>query len=446
MHRTSAVIAALTLVAVTHVVGTADAEAITPSRPSSTDSADPALDRHIVGFRHSMGLATDASRMAAAQRAQNASEELFGVPLTDAEYRELAFRQTVVANDAALSRSAVLDRFGPERLAGVWMDNQEGGQLTVGVTGQVDAIYQFLAGRVHHPDRLTVRRMQSSMVELEKVARRIGVRAPEHMNLGISGVKVDERANVVRVLARHDPARVQDWLSSWLQTDAEVRVEQGAVTPVGTQYMDSPPFRGGQQIESLSYICTSGFVASGGGRDYVVTAGHCGRAGDAWTQVVHPIGVADRSDVTNTDAMRIPNGWYGTNEVTLSYDPDFGGYYRKITSSQSSANDAVGQISCITGKNFGGLRCGEIITRGYSVNISLEDGRTLTYTNGREVDADCNPGDSGGPALYGKQARGIISVKVTRFLANDTCVYVHIGPALNQLGLTDVRTTPGGIL
>lgn len=309
------------------------------------------------------------------------------MPLTDAEYRELALRQTVVANDAALSRSAVVDRFGPERLAGVWMDNQEGGRLTVGVTGQVEAIYQFLVGRVHHPNRLTVLRMRSSLVELENVARRIGARAGEYVSLGISGVKVDERANVVQVLARHDPATVRRWLSSWLQTDAEVRVEQGAATPVGTKYMDSPPFRGGQQIESVSYICTSGFVArSSSGQDFVVTAGHCGVAGELWTQVVNPIGVADRSDVTNTDAMRIPANWYGTNEVTLSYDPDFGGYYRKITSQQSSANDAVGQISCITGLNFGGLRCGEIITRGYSVNIPLETvGRLRTQTVERSM-------------------------------------------------------------
>lgn len=63
-----AVLAALTLVAVTQVVGTADADAITDSRPG-TDAADPALDRRVAEFRHSMGLATDASQVAAARSA-----------------------------------------------------------------------------------------------------------------------------------------------------------------------------------------------------------------------------------------------------------------------------------------------------------------------------------------------------------------------------------------
>jgi len=179
---------------------------------------------------------------------------------------------------------------------------------------------------------------------------------------------------------------------------------------------------------------------------YLLSAGHCGQAGVSWDQQGFPIGTADRSDTSATDVMRIPiQSTYRSNEVTLTYNSMVSPepIYRSITSSQSASADVVGQVSCITGQNFDGLRCGELLSRTFAVDIQEQGEPRVVYSNGREVDADCNPGDSGGSALYGGQARGIISVKVTRTLANDTCVYAHIGPALSAMGLTDVVTSPG---
>lgn len=84
-----------------------------------------------------------------------------------------------------------------------------------------------------------------------------------------------------------------------------------------------------------------------------------------------------------------------TNDVALAP-----GSYLNITSSQGT-DDVVGQVSCITGRNFTGLRCGELLNRSFDVTGTTYWGATVNYSWGREVDADCNLGDSGGPALYG---------------------------------------------
>jgi hypothetical protein len=215
------------------------------------------------------------------------------------------------------------------------------------------------------------------------------------------------------------------------------------VQPAGIAGVDSPPFRGGQGINRRTteflYLCTSAFVAysgSGSTKNYVIlTAGHCGPSGAVWYQADSVrMGTSNVVDVNGTDGQWINVANESTNHSRyVALGPDS---YRVITSSQGQGADVVGQTSCITGRNFSGLRCGEILNRSFDIDESW-----ASYTWGRELDADCNGGDSGGPALYGNQARGIISAKIVRTPGNDTCVYTHIYDNLNQLGLTAVRTT-----
>jgi streptogrisin C len=338
-------------------------------------------------------------------------------------------------------RKTVVDVFGDQTFSGVWMDNVGGGFLTVAVTDSAEAVRDKLASVVKHPSALRVVTRAHSLGALERIAGNLRILAAK-AGRDISGIRVDERANSLRVATSDDVEAIRRWIAVTLGSDAPVGVEGAQVATVGTQYNNSPPLRGGQAINSSAgYTCTSAFTARGPNGMYVLTAGHCSKSGVIWDQVGTPIGVADRSDVTGTDALRIPvNGSALTNEVTLWYTPTLAteARYQRITSSQASSSDAVGQVSCITGQNFSDLRCGEIITRAFDVSVAAGDGRTLSYADGRELDADCNPGDSGGSALRGEQARGIVSVKVRRTWANDTCVYVHIDSAMSQLGVTDV--------
>lgn len=409
--------------------------------PDSADAVDRALH-----FRQSLGLSTAADVLVQAELAANDSVALFGVPLTDAEVEELVERQDVVEQDAALIRSTVTSLVGESGYSGLWMDNTGGGLLTVAVTSRADEVRAVLDSLVAHPERLAVRTLPRSLADLEILADDIRERAGNE-RLAIAAVRADERSNGVQVLTPEDPDVVRRWLATWLPADLPLVVEAGSITPAGTRYGNSPPLRGGQKINGGGFTCTSAFVARLATSAYfLLSAGHCGQAGVFWDQVGFPVGTTDRSDTSGTDVLRIPiQSAYRSNEVTLTYNPLVSPYptYRAITSSQSAASDVVGQISCITGQNFDGLRCGELLSRSYGVDIQEQDEPRVVYTGGREVDADCNPGDSGGPALYSGQARGIISVKVTRTLGNDTCVYVHIEPALTAMGLSGVVTSPG---
>jgi len=176
-------------------------------------------------FRQSMGLSTDDAQLADAELATNRSEELFGVPLTDAEYQELTFRQTVIEDDAALARSTVTALLGPDGLAGVWMDNRGGGQFTVAVTERLPDAKRVLSEALHHPHRLDVVQMEWSYERLESLASRVLERAQVD-GVRVSSVQIDERGNAVRVLSSDNPDQIRQWLASWL-TDAPIVVEKG---------------------------------------------------------------------------------------------------------------------------------------------------------------------------------------------------------------------------
>lgn len=409
--------------------------------PSAATSAGELRDGEELRFRRGLGLDTSPAALRRAAADDNDAAGRFGVALTDSELAELARRDSIIRDDVPTIRTTMAEAFDTSVFAGVWMDNLGGGVLTVAVTRSATAVRDRLLDVVDNPADLRVVSRSYSLAELSRVAADIRA-AAEVDGRRLRGIRVDERGNQLQVATSDGPRDTRRWVTETVGDDAPVEVAAGEVTPVGTQYNNSPPLRGGQAINSNEgYTCTSAFTARAPDGLYVLSAGHCSNTGWAWNQVGTPIGIADASDVTGTDVLRIPvTGQLLTNEVTLWYTPTLAteARYRTITSSQAASADAVGQVSCITGQNFADLRCGEIITRSYDVSIPNHDMRRLTYSNGREIDADCNPGDSGGPALRGGQARGIVSVKVRRTFGNDTCVYAHIGPAMNQIGVADV--------
>lgn len=393
----------------------------------------------VVHFRRSVGFDDSPEALESARAADNDSVDEFGVPLTDQELRELLLRDEIISANVAIVRTVL----GSKLLAGVWMDNIGGGFLTVATTGSADAVRATLEGRLSHLDRLRVVHRPHSLKSLSTLSRQI-LELADVQNQPVTAVRLDERQNILQIVSDGDRGALLAWVRASFGEQAPVEVVMGTTTLTGTTFPNSPPFRGGQRMLSQQgYTCTSAFTASGPAGLYVITAGHCSRSGNLWYQGGTVVGTADRSDVTDTDALRIPISAQAAavNEVTLSYVPAYAteARYRTITSAQDAASDAVGQISCITGQNFDDLRCGEIVTRQYAVNLNDEFGRVVSYSLGREVDADCDPGDSGGPALRSQQARGIISVKVNRgWDGNDTCVYVHIEGAVNQLLLDNV--------
>lgn len=360
--------------------------------------------------------------------------------MTAAEAKEIDFRQTVIATDAPKIRRYVEQSGLTSTFAGLVMDNQTG-KLVVTFSESVSTPLRVLPTIVTFPDRLVVRtaaRPYGSLVSMQKEVDTLR----DNTEPRIAATAIDEAANRLRVDVTAAAEEMQAALDKRFGVGS-TRVELASARPVGTTAANSPPFRGGQKISDIDgYTCTSGFVAKYSTTYYLISAGHCGIVGKTWNQSGVPIGTTDNAVTVGADVMRIPiNKNFRSNSVTIEYSSYLGqGTYRAITSSQARNADVVGEMECYSGINTTSLQCGPLKTKTFSINGTLDDGRSWQYSTGREADFDCNPGDSGGSALYNNQARGLISAKITRSLGNDTCVYVHIWDALSRGGLSAVVT------
>ncbi len=210
----------------------------------------------------------------------------------------------------------------------------------------------------------------------------------------------------------------------------------------GVKGVHSPPFLGGQSIIGYGAngggvvgICTSAFVVWRGAASaknyYMMTAAHCGgkigstydqpwyQGGEAQNKIA--MGKVDYYDKSDADAMLI-NISNSSSQWDNGIDLGAGGY-RAILSVQGKGADTVGDTTCLTGRNFTGIRCGELTQT--SVDFEYSDYK-IASKYGREVAAACAPGDSGGPVFYGNQARGVISGSISRENRPVTCLYTHI--------------------
>jgi hypothetical protein len=430
------------------VVAAATGLVVVPGGTPEARAAEPGLS-HSVVFRTSLGLSTDAGHIRRVEDARRAgspdvTDEL-GVPLTTAEFAEVDFRQQVISDDAPTIRA----RVSADILGGVFMDNRNGGMLTVAVTRDAQAVAARLRPLLRHPSRLRVVAAERTLASLESTKDAIfegrGSLLPE---IDVTKASLDLPLNIVRIGVAGDPATAQDYFDRHYGRGLVV-VSQESVAPAGTTAVDSPPFKGGQSISgSNGYTCTSGFVAYRATTPvtyYVLSAAHCGPVGAAWTQGgVVPMGQTDRVDNSIADTLRIPiAATTKSNLVTINYSSYLGqGTYRSITSSQGAAADVVGETECSSGRNTTSLQCGPLLATSVDYDWTTSYGAYASFRYGREADFDCNPGDSGGSVLYGGQARGIMSAKVTRTFGNDTCIYGHIYDNIRGTGVTGVVTTP----
>lgn len=400
----------------------------------------PAALQRSAEFRADLGLPVDLELMQRLADGVVDADWSFGVPLTRVEAKEVHFRQTVIAEDAPAIRSALASAGLQDSFGGMFMDNQTG-RLTVLMTesGRERAA-EVLAAAVRYPDRLALSSAVRTYADLEGIQSSIeDMRATFGV---IAATSLDEVGNqvVVAVVPSSDASELVADLNQRFGEGA-TRVEYADPMLAGSKAVNSPPHKGGLQINDLDSICTSAFIAESSTATYLLSAGHCGPVGEVFDQQGVLIGRVDRSDVDGTDMLRIPiPANLGSNLVTIRCCDTLGnGVYRAITGSQARNADVIGETSCYSGINTTSLQCGTLKTKTYSLDETNSDGRRVRYTTGREFSFDCNHGDSGGPVLYGGQARGIISAKITRTLSNDTCVAVHIWDVLAQGFLVRVR-------
>ncbi len=105
-----------------------------------------------------------------------------------------------------------------------------------------------------------------------------------------------------------------------------------------------------------------------------------------------------------------------------------------ITRSRGGS-DRAGESVCNSGSRTG-YDCGIHRDKSYDFSKTLDDGRSANFKYMRKAGYSCLAGDSGGPILYGSQAKGI------HYGGQGTShrYYTHIDDALSMNGLADVKT------
>ncbi|MGH3321130.1 MAG: S1 family peptidase [Streptosporangiaceae bacterium] len=183
---------------------------------------------------------------------------------------------------------------------------------------------------------------------------------------------------------------------------------------------------GGEAITGGGARCSTGFIAQGGGTEYVLTAGHCTGEISSWSSNDGYVGPSVDSHFPGTD--------YGLIRIDGSVDAvgqvlDNGGTY-EIT---HAGNPPTGTYVCKTGSTTG-TTCGRILDYDVTVNYAQGTVRGLI-----ETDVCTQAGDSGG-ALFasGNEAVGTVSGGTTVGCSNSQfrSYFENASQALNAYGLT----------
>ncbi len=190
-----------------------------------------------------------------------------------------AVRRLELQRDA----SALADRLDqqfPDQYAGMWMDQEHGGVLVVGMTRP-----EVLAGAVADmAQRAHIRAVQarSSRRDLSRVAQLL----QQQLSAANADVTVDDVQNQVVVRAPEaELAHARDVAAGLGLDRAKVSVQaRGPATQPASCTIRAcgPPMRGGLELDIFDYygnqtdFCTSSFnVRGSNGWAYTLTAGHC---------------------------------------------------------------------------------------------------------------------------------------------------------------------------
>ncbi|NGO72382.1 S1 family peptidase [Streptomyces boncukensis] len=280
-----------------------------------------------------------------------------------------------------------MDRLGENRTGGVYY---EGGRLTVAVTDQAGAQSVQAVGGIP-------KRVPRSTAELKSIHGTIG-----QLDLRNTAWGIDASANQVSVE-----------IFDGAPADSRTRIEKVRSAHPGAIRVDrirqklrfkDTKLRGGNGIASSGWVCSAGFnTKDSSGRIYTLTAGHCvPGTGNVWYMDWNGVRIGTQTawgfGGKHGDWATIrANGPGLTPYGTVRY---WGGTYKQIDRSRYPAKgegiDRIGVSSQDT--------TGKITNDYVSVNI---DGVRLGGMF--ESDVCALGGDSGGPALRGTTALGLLS-------------------------------------
>jgi streptogrisin C len=355
---------------------------------------------------------------AAPQGASPADTESYPAELLQAVQRDLGLNAEQVtarlASDARAGEveSAVRSAVGTA-YAGSWI-NQATGKLVVAVADPAKAGAAKAAGADAKYVAFSHQQLSGAKSSIDTLA------APK----SITGWRVDEQTNsvVVEVNRSQRDAAAESFLAAAKSVSPAVRVVEVDQSP--TTLYDT---RGGDAYYIGSGRCSVGFAVSGG----FVTAGHCGRVGNATTGFNR----VSQGSFAGSSFPGNDYAWVRTNSNWTSR-PWVNRYNGSNVTVTGSTSAAVGAAICRSGSTTG-WRCGTVQAKNSTVNYPQGTVSGLTRTN-----ACAEPGDSGGSWVAGSgysQAQGVTSGGSGNCSSGGTTYFQPVGEILSAYGLSLTR-------
>lgn len=389
-----------------------------------------------------------------------------GTAADDAAAAQLQ-RDYAVSHDEAVARvgrqaaeaalvaqiAAAVPSFG-----GAWIDQGDGGVLTVGLTRSADgADVHRRAQQAGLDGVLRVVGVSRSAGELQQAQARLttdflaaggdATRAMTtyvdlvHNSLTLtypaSGRSAAQDAFIARTSARYGAS------VTLVPTDEVPTTSSCSVNGCNA------PLRAGVHMYTASFNCTGGFTAlDGNGVNRLITAGHCIKkyGAGSWMQNDEPgtprtigpgylytyggggdFGIATINDPSS--AGWNPRGWAlvtaSTGPPATTYDAS---YY---ISGEGSYATVPGSYLCHTGWALGGTACGALA--GSGISVTYQDG--VTVGGLARFNATTCPGDSGGPVYISHTAFGIVSGTNVTSGCGSATYYQGIGGILSAYNM-----------
>jgi streptogrisin C len=362
------------------------------------------------------GLVATLPQPAAARPADQdtAASSAVSVEIRSAMQRDLGLTpEQVTARLAADDRAARTEQsmrgaLG-DRFAGTWL--ADGAQVVVAVTDAAAADQVRAAGA----QARVVARSEAALTAVKDTLDARGAQASK----AVTGWYVDVASNTVVVQATRAEAATS--FAAAAGVAGAVRVEVSSAVPQ-TLY----DIRGGDAYYIGSGRCSIGFSVVGG----FVTAGHCGRAGQA-------VSGSNRVSAGSFAGSSFPGNDYAFVRTNSNWVPR--GVVNRYSGSttvavRGSTESAIGASICRSGSTTG-WRCGTVQAKNQTVNYSQGAVGGMTRTN-----ACAEPGDSGGSWLSGNQAQGVTSGGSGNCSTGGTTFFQPVREILSAYGLSLVTS------
>ncbi|MEV7228620.1 S1 family peptidase [Polymorphospora sp. NPDC051019] len=294
---------------------------------------------------------------------------------------------------------------------GTWL--AAGNEVVVGVTDAAAAERVRAAGATPR----VVAASEAALTAVKDGLDAHGTGAPK----SVTGWYVDVTTNTVVVEALPGAAAEAAGFvaASGVKAD-RVRVDATAQAP--QPYYD---VRGGDAYYIGTGRCSVGFSVVGG----FVTAGHCGRAGQA-------VSGYNRVAMGTIAGSSFPGNDYGWVRTNSNWTPRgiVNRYNGTNVAVRGSTESAVGASICRSGSTTG-WRCGTVQAKNQTVSYPQGTVGGLTRTN-----ACAQGGDSGGSWLSGNQAQGVTSGGSGNCTTGGTTFFQPLREILSAYGLTLVTS------